>query len=233
MNKEQELENYLSISPKKFGIYLFEPKSSKNLYKEEFIFNENSNFLNLNELKLFLDKHIFKIEKLGGQFIKNIHLIYEDNKILNLEIGIKKKNYNTYFTKKYLENSLIEAKDIFRQNYANYEIMHMIINKFLVNGNRYLSFDENIKCDDIALEIQFISISNNIVYDLNKILNGYQIKIIKYLDGSYVKNNFNDYKEISEMSHKILRGYNKNEVSFVPKNTKKLAFFEKFFQLFS
>ena len=90
MNKEQELENYLSISSKKFGIYLFEPKSSKNLYKEEFIFNENSNFLNLKELKLFLDKHIFKIEKLGGKFIKNIHLIYEDNKILNLEIGIKR-----------------------------------------------------------------------------------------------------------------------------------------------
>ena len=35
------------------------------------------------------------------------------------------------------------------------------------------------------------------------------------------------------MSHKILKGYNENEISFLSKNPKKLGFFEKFFQLFS
>ena len=35
------------------------------------------------------------------------------------------------------------------------------------------------------------------------------------------------------MTHKIFNGYNQNEVTFVQKNTKKLGFFEKFFQLFS
>ena len=109
----------------------------------------------------------------------------------------------------------------------------MIINKFLVNGNRYLSFDENIKCDDIALEIQFISISNNIIYDLNKILENFQIKIIKYLDGNYVKNFNKEEIEISKMAFKILNGANENEVTIIEKNTKKLGFFEKFFQLFS
>ena len=41
MNKEVELENYLSISPKKFGIYLFDKKNLKNLYKDELIVSEN------------------------------------------------------------------------------------------------------------------------------------------------------------------------------------------------
>ena len=35
------------------------------------------------------------------------------------------------------------------------------------------------------------------------------------------------------MAYKILNGYNENEVIFIQKNPKKLAFFEKFFQLFS
>ena len=39
--------------------------------------------------------------------------------------------------------------------------------------------------------------------------------------------------DISEMAHKINSGYNLNEVTVVPKNSKKPAFFEKFFQLFS
>ena len=47
MNKE-ELENYLSISPDKFGIYLFDKKNLKNLYKEELILNEYNNSLDLN-----------------------------------------------------------------------------------------------------------------------------------------------------------------------------------------
>ena len=66
MNKEKELENYLSISPYKFEIYLFDTNSFKNLYKEELAANENRNILNLTDLKKFLDDNIFKIEKLSG-----------------------------------------------------------------------------------------------------------------------------------------------------------------------
>jgi len=233
MNKEKELENYLSISPNKLGIYLFDKTNYKNLYKNEMTLNENINSDNFSILKKFLDNNVFEIEKLSGKFVKNIIFIFEDNKIFNLEIGIKKKNYNTFITKEYLQNSLIEVKDLFRENYPNEEIMHMIVNKYLINNKSYFSFEENLKSSHFALEIQFKSISNNITRDLNKILENYQIKITKYIDGSYVKNLFSKEMELTEMSHRILNGYNDNEVSIVPKNTKKLAFFEKFFQLFS
>ena len=91
MNKDLELENYLSISPNKFGIYLFDKKNFKNLYKEEQKIDDYRNFINHNDLKKFLDNNIFKIEKLTGKFVENIFLIFEDKKIFNLEIGIKKK----------------------------------------------------------------------------------------------------------------------------------------------
>ena len=84
-----------------------------------------------------------------------------------------------------------------------------------------------------SLEIKFNFISSIMVYELNKILENYQIKVIKYLDANYIKNLFNDKKELTEMTHKILNGYNENEVTFLQKNLKKLGFFEKFFQLFS
>ena len=233
MNKENESQYFLSISPNKFGIYLFDTKNFKNLYKEEITLNINSEFLNHNVLKKFLDDNIFKIEKLRGNFLENIIIIFEDKKIFNLELGIKKKNDNVPITKEYLENSLIEVKDLFRENYQDQEIIHMIIKKYFINGNTYSSFDESLKCDYLGLEIQFKSISNNIIYDLNRILENYQIKITKYLDGSYVKSNFDEDKELAEMSYRVLNGHNQNEVIFVPKSMKKLAFFEKFFQLFS
>ena len=233
MNKENELQYYLSVSSNKYGIYLFDTKNLTILYKEEIFLNKDDNYENYDDLKKFLDDNIFKIEKLSGKFIENIFLVLEDKKNFNLEIGIKKKNYNILITKEYLENSLVEAKDLFRESYQDQEIIHMIINKYLISGETYSLFEENLKSDHFALEINFKSISRNTIYDLNKTLENYQIKITKYLDGSYIKANFSSDMELAEMAYRILCGYNKNEVIFVPKSNKKLAFFEKFFQLFS
>ena len=234
MNDELQLETYLSISPNKFGIYLFDIKNFKILYKKEFIINENYNFINFNDLKEFLDSNIFKIEKLKGKFVENIFCIIQNKNILNINFGIKKKNYNNIINKKYIENFLIEAKDILKKNYQNHKIIHMIISKYLINGKNYPSIQNNLKCENLILEFEFKSIPNNLINELNKVIEKYQIKVTQYIDGDYIKNFFkgNDI-DISEMAYKIINGSNENEVIVVPKNPKKLGFFEKFFQLFS
>ena len=233
MSKELNLENYLSISSNKFAIYSFDTNSLKNLYKEEIIINQSKNFIDFDLLRNFLDKNIFKIENLNGKFIKNIFLICDDKNILNLKIGIKKKNYNTSINRDYLENLLKEAKELFSENYQNEKIIHLIINKYLINGKSYSLLEDDLESDNLALELQFKSISKNFINDIDNILQKYQIRVVKSLDGSYVKNLFNNDLELSEMCHKILSGYNENEVRFIPKTPKKLPFFEKFFQLFS
>tara|TARA_B100001057_G_C22849431_1_gene950363 strand:+ start:1672 stop:2376 length:705 start_codon:yes stop_codon:yes gene_type:complete len=234
MNDELELETYLSISPNKFGIYLFDKKNLKNLYKKELVLNENSNFLNFDFLKEFLDTNIFKIEKLNGKFIENIFCIIQNNNILNLNFGIKKKNYNNHINKNHLENFLVEAKDIFKKNYQNQKLMHMIINKYVINGKSYPSIPNDLQCEHLILEFEFKSIPTNLINDLNNILGKYHIKVIKYLDGHYIKNFFKGSEiDISEMANKITNGLNENEVNIVPKNPKNYGFFEKFFQLFS
>ena len=91
MSKEVELENYLIISPKKFAIYLFDKKNLKNSYKEELGTNENFDFKNLKILKKFLDHNIYKIEKSSGKFVENISIVLENEQILDLHMGIKKK----------------------------------------------------------------------------------------------------------------------------------------------
>ena len=233
MNDKLEFETYLNISLNKYEIYLFDVRNFKNIYKDEFIITNVNETANYSSLKQFLDNNVFKIEKLIGKFVKNIFLVFENKKILNLKIGIKKKNYNISITKHYLENLLIEVKDLFRENYPDQEIMHMVINKYFFNGKSYQSFQENLNCDHLALEIEFKFIPNSIIYDLNKVLESYQIRVIRYIDGNYLKNIFDNDLELPEMTHKILSGYNENEVMFMPKIPKKLGFFEKFFQLFS
>lgn len=234
MNKELDIETYIYISSDKFGIYVFDTNELNNLYKYELIIENNDNFIDLIILNDFLNNNIFKIEKLINKFVKNIFLIIENKNILKLDIGIKKKIYNSFLNENDLINSITEVKDLFKESYQDEKIMHIIVNKYIINDNIFKTFQNNLQCDQLSLEIQFISISENLIRNIDKVLETFQIKIIRYLDGNYIRNYFNDDNmEISRMTNQIIKGFNENEVVLVPKNTKKMRFFEKFFQLFS
>ena len=234
MTEALEFETYLSISSKKFKIYLLDTKNFKNLYFEEKNFEDSISILDLNNLEKFLDNNIFKIEKLIGKFVKNINLILDTEKFLRINISLKKNNYEQIITKKILENSLLELKDLFNESYQDYKIVHMLLVSYLIDGSHYseLKFDLNFK--NLSLETQFIALPIKLVFEINKTLENYQIKIANYFDQNYLQSLFKGQNiDLSEMAYKSKFGFNNNEVSLIPKNIKKTGFFEKFFQLFS
>ena len=182
----------------------------------------------------FLDKNIFKIEKLTGNFLKSISVIIENHNILNFSIGIKKKNYGEKINKQFLESSLTELKDLFKENYQNNKIIHFIINRYLIDDVIYTSFDEEINGDTICVEAKFISVPSILIKEIGDLLAKYQIKIDSLFERNYTQNLFEEKSlELSISAHKIKIGQNQNEVSLVSKSLKKKGFFEKFFQLFS
>ena len=234
MSEDLELETYLSISPNKFGIYLLEPKKNINLFKEELSFENNSENIDFVYLNKFLEENIFKIEKLNGDFIENIFLIVKSLDVVNLEIGIKKKNYENSVNKKYLVNAVTEVKDLVKETYQDSKIIHIIIKNLQINDNDFLSIKKSFESKDLGLEISFILIRHNLIFQLEKILEKYQIKINRYLCGSYIEEFSRVHgAEFSTMANKIIKGFNKNEVELVKKNEENRGFFEKFFQLFS
>ena len=234
MTEDLDFETYLSISSKKFKIYLLDTKNLKNLYFEEKNFENSISILDLNNLEKFLDNNIFKIEKLIGKFVKNINLILDTEKFLRINISLKKNNYEQIITKKILENSLLELKELFNESYQDYKIVHMLLVRYMIDGSHYseLKFDLNFK--NLSLETQFIALPIKLVIEINKILENYQIKITNYFDQNYIQTLFKGQNiDLSEMAYKSKFGFNNNEVSLIPKNIKKTGFFEKFFQLFS
>jgi hypothetical protein len=113
--------------------------------------------------------------------------------------------------------------------------MHILLNKQLVYEDNETSFIEiDADIDYQHLEVSFITLSNHLIINLNKILQEYQIKISKFTDGEYVKNFFNDQEiELSLATHKLINGFNDNEVIIVPKSTENKGFFERFFNFFN
>jgi hypothetical protein len=231
MIEDTDFEIFLYISKNKYQIFVFDKNYLKNLYNEEI---KNIGEIELNTLSKFLDENIYKIEKMIKKFVRNIILIIEDDNVLDVGISFKKKKYEKNIDQKYLENSLVEVKDIFRENYQDQIIMHMIVVDNNKNENNFLLNNDNKNDDYMFLEINFISITNNFTFYFDKLLESHQIKISRYMSYKYIENYIGeDSTELSIMANKLNNGLNKNEVQLVSKSVENKGFFEKFFQLFS
>jgi hypothetical protein len=231
MIENSDFETFLYISKNKYQIFVYDKNNLKNLYSEEIGYSDE---IELNTLSKFLDDNIYKIEKKIKNFIRNIILIVEDDKILEIGISLKKKNYEKNENQKQLENSLVEVKDIFKENYQDLLIMHMVI---VEKENNFLLNNANNNDDYLFLEVNFISIPNKFTFYFDKLLENHQINIKRYMSGDYIKSFFDieskESMELFVMANKLNDGLNKNEVQLISKSKENRGFFEKFFQLFS
>ena len=75
MIEEADFETFLHVSKYRYQISVFDKQKLENLYCKELKINNNIDSTDLNYLSKFLDDNIYKIEKLIGNFIKNIIFI--------------------------------------------------------------------------------------------------------------------------------------------------------------
>ena len=88
MIEEADFETFLYLSRNQCVIFVENKKTFRSLYKEEIKIGDEIYQDDFSYLSIFLDENIYRIEKLVGNFIKDIMLIIENDKILNLNIGI-------------------------------------------------------------------------------------------------------------------------------------------------
>jgi len=88
MIKDTDFEIFLYVSKDKYQIFVYDKNNSMNLYFDEI---KNDDEIELNILSKFIDKNIYKIEKMIKKFIRNIILIIENDKVLEVSISLKKK----------------------------------------------------------------------------------------------------------------------------------------------
>ena len=234
MTNEIDFETYLYISSKKIKIFVRNEFEQKDYYIKEFFLNDIEENENSVILDNFLKENIFKIEKIIDTFVKNITLIIEDKNLIDIKFSIKKENFENILISKNLNHSLNDLKNIFVENYKYYKIIHMVIEKYIIDNIEYVSFPKELNCNYFSLDVKFICLPDYFFKNFEDNLKKYQIKIKQVVSENYVNNFFNDDgTNIFSNVKKIQNGSNPNEILFLDKIQKNKGFFEKFFHFFS
>ena len=234
MSDEINFETYLFINNKKFIICVIHNISHEIIYSEQKLLNNNYNELNFEELNEFLEKKIFKVEKILKNFIKNINIILDSDKFFSVNLSIKKNNNGNYIDSDTLTYPLDDLKNSCQSNFQDQKIIHILIENYLIDNKKYFSLPEKLKCSFFSLDVKFICLSKKFIEDLELIIKKYHITVNQILCASYVENFVkDDHQNIFTTASRIRSGLNDNEVLLVHKTTKNKGFFEKFFYFFS
>ena len=94
MENDLNFEVFLFFSPKKIKLSVNRKTNFEPIFKDEFVFEYNATQLNFDKLDSFLNENVLKIEKILGNFIEKMNIIIETTDFFNLQISMKKHNYN-------------------------------------------------------------------------------------------------------------------------------------------
>ena len=232
MDNKSENRYFLIIKKQKILLTTFDQIKGPILIREIFIDDYSINNIYY-LLENFLKDNIFKIEKDLKNFIKKIYVIFESDSFFVAGSSIKHNFKKSNFNQDKIKETLIEIRNQFIKNSPGYETIHMIINRFVINGDVYKILPKDINNENMIIQVDFICLEDQITDNFEKIFSKYQISINKILSYEYLKN-LDNYKNenITKVANDSLNGLNLNEVYLAKKILKNQGFFEKFFNFF-
>ena len=225
---------YLAIVGQNLHIDYFESKNSNSSYQKNYHMPDTlDDNLNLIVLSKFILEKVKDFEKDIGRFIEKVYVI-TDAKYNKFSLSLK----NKYDSDKIKETDVVrlisDAKQQISRNNKDFVILHLLVDKYIVDGEEYLEFPENRSYKEFIIEISFITVQNSTVKTLNKIFKDCNIEVKKIISHQY-SSSFAEKSDISPCiaGKKVTDGINPSEVMMHNLYTKKQGLFEKMFNFFS
>mgnify|MGYP000953569892 CR=1 FL=1 len=165
---------------------------NKNNENEAF-YDESEFFIDQLNLELKIEKIITSFEKKTNEYIDNINLMIDSPKMLSVSISLYKKLDGSQLKQTNIQFLVQEAKQQILKYYINYNIAHIIINNYKIDGIDYSYLPDEIKCNFISLDILFICLPTELVLSLKNIFSKYNILVNEIICSSYAKSiNYKD-----------------------------------------
>ena len=161
-------------------------------------------------------------------------MIIDHNDFFSVDLSLKKKTNVNQVNNDYINSLLIEAKTQCKKTLENNKIIHLKVDKFIIDSIEYSSLPKKISCNNFSIDVSFICLPSNLIKSYEKIFSKYQIYMSRIISYKYLcKFLESEEDNIFEVAVKILNGVNENEVLLINKSQVNKGFFEKFFSYFN
>ena len=161
---------YIAIVGQNLHINYFSSKDYNSDYQKKYLMPDTlDNNLNLIVLTKFISEKVKDFEKDVKSFIEKVYVI-TDAKYDQFSLSLKNKYNSNNIKETDVVRLISDAKQQIIRNNKGCVILHLLVDKFIVDGEEYLEFPENISYKEFIVEISFITVQNSIVKTLKKII---------------------------------------------------------------
>ena len=225
---------YLAIIGHNLHIDYFNSEDENSHHKKKYLMPDTlDDNLNLTILTKFILEKVKDFEKDVGSFIEKVNLI-TDAKYDQFSLSLKNKYNSSKIKDTDVVRLINDAKKLIIKNNKNCFILHILVDKYIVDGKEYFEFPENLNYEEFIIDLRFITVQNSIVKTLNRILKDCNIEVKKIISHQY-SSRFADKRDTSPCiaGKKVIEGINSSEVITQNVYSKKQGLFEKMFNFFS
>ena len=233
MIKNENQSFYLAIVGQNLHMGYFNSKDSNSGHQKNYPMPDTlGDNLNLIILTKFILEKIKDFEKEVGSFIEKVYVI-TDAKYDRFSLSIKNKYNSDKIKETEVVRLISDAKQQFIRNNKNCVILHLLVDKYIVDGKEYFDFPENLNFKEFIIEVSFITVQNSTIKTLNKIFKDCNIEVEKIISYHY-SSSFAEKTDISPCisGKRVIDGINTSEVTIHNLYTKKQGLFEKMFNFF-
>ena len=192
---EDKFLTVVDYGSSKIRLCIYDKSLPNQKYIQDKICNNDfsSYEINLDESEKILQELIHKTEKKINNHVNDAILMLDSSRIFSVDLSIQKKFDYEIIDKNHIKYLIQESKNLINNNYKNYKIIHILINKYFFDEKEFSYIPKkNIKCNKLILEIKFILLPEfllkkitdsfkKIHISLNKIYCSTYIKSLKYL----------------------------------------------------
>lgn len=235
MNNSNNTNFYFGITDDKIYICFLDYETNEFKKCLNFDIPDNlSNNLNFKIILNLLKENIRILEKKLDLFINNGNISIQSKSYQSILFSIKDIFDDIELDKEVIIKLIRGAMQQFNNCEKNLTILHVIINKYIVDNKVYNSFPDCKKFKKIILELEFVCLNKNLINKVKNLFNECKIDIKKIVSHDYAKKFLNNVEDdtLCFSAYKILSGANQSEVILTENTSKKQSLFNKIFNFF-
>ena len=233
MTNKKSQSFYLAILGNDLHLSYFSSEDN-NLDHQKYLMPDTlDDNLNLTVLTKFIFEKVKDFEKDVGSFIEKINVI-TDAKYDQFSLSLKNKYNSNQKNETDVVRLISDAKQFIMRNNKNCFILHVLVDKYIIDGKEYLEFPENLNYKEFIINVSFITVSDSIIKIFERILKDCNIEVKKFISHQY-SSRFADDNDSSPCiaAKKVNDGINPLEVKIHNPKAQKQGLFEKMFNFFS